>query len=163
MYISYSLSFREVLHHCLGVWDRLRLNQSLVCTVAVEKGAPQYYNHDSLLASTYSSLRRFNGILLTPPTILFHIDAITLSGTLCVLHLRRKSSSFDVPHKGKWVRARCTPHVRRRRNHQAMTHGEQEHGRNRNPHDDWTEGASKSHDFEKSWRAREITFSWALY
>jgi hypothetical protein len=43
-----------------------------------------------------------------------------------------------------------------------MTHGKQEHGRNRNPHDDWTEGASKSHDFEKSWRAREITFSWAL-
>jgi hypothetical protein len=137
MYISYSLSFGEVLHHCLGVWDHLPLNQSLVCTVAVEKGTPKC-NHNLLLAST-SSLRCFNGILLTPPSILFHIDVITLSRMLCVFHLRCKSGSFHVPDKGKWVCAHGTSHIRRRHNHQAMMHGEQEHGWNHNPHDDWME------------------------
>jgi hypothetical protein len=118
MYISYSLSFGEVLHHCLGVWDRLQLNQSLVCTVTVKKGAPTY-NHDLPLAS--SSLLRscFNGFLLTPPSILFHIDVITLSRMLRVFHLRCKSGLSHIPDKGKLVCAHCTcPHIRRRCNHQ---------------------------------------------
>jgi hypothetical protein len=138
MYISYSLSFGEVLHHCLGVWDRLPLNQSLVCTVTVKKGAPKY-NYTLPLAST-SSLRCFNGFLLTPPSILFHIDVITLSRMLCVFHLRCKSGSFHIPDKGKLACAHCThPYIRRRCNHQAMMHGEQEHGQNQDPHDDWME------------------------